>query len=70
MKATLECNCLKCKHFSSFASIYEDELEPDDVGWCYEGESQRTDISPDGEDTVFSDDYLCSKFQKNRQIFL
>ena len=27
--------CKTCKHFRSYASIYEDDLEPHDIGECY-----------------------------------
>lgn len=42
-----EKNCMMCKHFESYEQIYEDPMEPYDVGKCrepsYEGDEQVSD---------------------------
>ena len=30
--------CKTCKHFKSYCEIYEDALEPHDIGDCYKGD--------------------------------
>ena len=34
----MEKTCSTCKHFRSYACIYEDPLEPDDCGECHRGD--------------------------------
>lgn len=38
-----EKTCKFCKHFRSFKDIYEDDLEPDECGWCYAGMGDSID---------------------------
>jgi len=62
MEGTEDKNCTKCKWFKSFADEYEDDLEPNDVGWCFFEGKNHYDNSPDEKDVVISDNYVCSKF--------
>ena len=36
----MENNCTTCAYFDSFRDSYEDELEPDDQGFCRNSKSQ------------------------------
>jgi len=47
--------CSDCRHFQSYKSVYEDELEPDDCGFCREGKI---------ECHVSADEKACSLFKK------
>ena len=34
-------SCLNCKDFTSFRDDYCDDMEPDDEGFCHNGNSKR-----------------------------
>jgi len=51
-----EKSCLRCIHFRSFEDIYEDDLEPFEIGWCYHPDSPSYEIA--------SDEVSCDKFEK------
>ena len=41
MEATELSSCLNCKYFTSFRDDYFDDMEPDDKGFCSNGDSPR-----------------------------
>ena len=49
-------SCLFCKHFRSFEDIYEDPLEPFEIGWCYHPDTPPYEIA--------SDEVTCDEFEK------
>ena len=48
--------CRTCKYWLDLMSAYEDELEPDDFGFCY-NDNQGEDMTPM--------DYHCSFWESN-----
>jgi hypothetical protein len=53
--------CMDCRYFRSYRSVYEDELEPEECGFCRESEI---------ECHVSADDEACSLFKYLVKPFL
>jgi hypothetical protein len=53
--------CKDCEHFQSYKSAYEDELEPEECGFCKESEI---------ECHVSADEKACSLFKNMVKPFL
>lgn len=48
--------CGNCNHWCPFNQVYEDDLEPDDCGFCYV--KVKSGGSPEGT----NEDYWCDKW--------
>lgn len=64
MEGTPEKNCTNCKWFRSFEDIYEDDQEPNEVGWCFYQDECNYNDSPDQKDADIGLGYYCSKYEK------
>ena len=56
--------CKNCKWFYSYRIIYEDDLEPDDCGWCKEPAKIEAEfLKQKGYEFVIWED-TCDKFDE------
>jgi hypothetical protein len=57
-------SCGTCKHFQSYAAIYEDDLEPHDIGECHHDVTHL----PPPEKCGIHDDNSCENWESEKNI--
>lgn len=57
--------CKNCKWFFSFRLAYEDDLEPNDIGWCKFNKDGSKGFCPNSKThEIVDDDETCNYFER------